>query len=142
MSLLDCRDKVRDEINNSLALGAESVLVPVTTFQGVKLLKVFVVGLTTITNLINRIKSRKIYTVQIGIIQKVESNNVDPETVLKDITDSVENLFNNKNLPVASQFPTYYASGVSTPEYYSYPKLDIDNIIQSVLEVTYKEFVT
>jgi len=139
MSQLDCRDKVRDEINNVFALSAESVLIPVTDFQTVKTIKVFVAVSETISSLVDRQTTRKIYTIQVGIIQKVISNGVDPETVL-DLVRNIENHFNNKNLPVAAATPTYHAAGQKII-YYDYDQLDKDNIVQSILELDYKEFV-
>jgi len=138
MTLLDCRDKVTDNLNaNFTEFTAQAKLVSVSTFEDVIEMQVFVIPIRTIVTKQTRGKSQKIYTIQIGIIQKVTSNDVDPEDVLP-IVQSIEDNFNDKNLPEGQVPADYRSKGVRTMPFYDYSQLDTKKIIQSVVEVDYE----
>ncbi len=144
MSILDCRDKVVTYLNDNFSpanFTAIGLLIPVTSLEESETMKVFVApdpGKPSIIDKETRKDSTKIHAIQIGIIQKVESNNVQGDDVINFI-ESVADTFHDQNLPVGGS-PIYRSLGVSYQAVYDYMKLDEDNQILSIIEVSYQEF--
>lgn len=137
MSFLDCRDKVRDEVNNQFNLGAVSRLTPQYDAEEVKDLTVFVIPFEQFPQRVTRAKTEIIYTIQIAIIQKINKDTTD-ESVLAVSTSVMEHFF-NKNLPAGQSPPTYHSGQVSSIPFYDYQELDEDRIVVSIIQIEYRE---
>ena len=142
MSFLDAQEKVTDYLIAEFpGVDITAVLVPVTEFKEIKATKVFTIPFEATTEILSRSKTQKVYTIQIGIIQKVNSVNL-PTTVL-DFVEEVAAKFHNQNLPVPPAAPEYHSVGnVRNIPFYDYQFLDEDNVLISVVQVDYMEFVS
>jgi len=141
MSFLDCQIKVTENLAvNFTQFIPEAVLVPVTEFKDVKDVRVFTIPFESVITLFSRSKTEKIYTIQIGVIQKVNSAN--PATDVLDLVEEIVENFHDKNLPEGIDPPLYIAAGLKNIPFYDYENLDEDRVIVSVVQVDYKEYVS
>ncbi len=142
MSFLDCQTKVTEYLQASFPdEDIEATLIPVTEFQEIKETKIFTIPFESRTELFSRSKTRKVYTIQIGIIQKV--NDLNPATTVLDLVELITATFHNQNLPVGQAQPDYHSlGGVRNIPFYDYENLDEDKVIVSVVQVDYVEFVS
>lgn len=142
MSFLDCQTKVTEYLQSNFpGVDIEATLIPVTEFKDIKETKIFTIPFEQLTELLSRSKTQKTYTIQIGIIQKV--NTLKPASDVLDLVEEISSTFHNQNLPVGQADPDYHSTGgVRNIPFYDYQNLDEDKVIVSVVQVDYVEFVS
>ncbi len=140
MSFLDCRDQVTKFLNDNFVgqFEAESTERPVTDFIDIIDTKVFVSPMESQTILFARNTMQEIYTIQVGVIRKVNAT-VTPAQVLA-LAEAIKKSLHNINLPVASAALVYGWFDIKFIPFYDYQSLDEDKVIMSIIQIQYKEF--